>query len=547
MAGPLVVVLAVAWSGAAAAAAPRDAIRQLPQITHTSEFDINSTGPAGTYQDQYVDYWRFDWSLPEVRLPGASLRTTLNYNTTLLDNLDRLNHSSSDSRSDTVNFRLDLNTPGGLSGYYFMNQADVVSGRTPSASPPSWQSSQTKEMQLRWSMPRLPAVYARHNVFTNNYYVGQTQASASEVMTTTVGGSYNADAGGAPQSYSVETDLIQNEVYLPQRSSSSQRRTYYSGVRSMALGGVGNLTLDYNYDERTARGPGQIEPLTNSQGSYGLSLYGGVQGLPLQYSYNYRSLFDSYQTQPGDQTNTSDLNLTLTPAMPAGRSAVFNFHYLLSDYDSQSVHTTQNSQSATWSFAANPHVNGTINYQLDNTNNELAHQQSNDNEQVALNMNYRLPKNRGDLAGTYTQQVQRTPGTGGVVTYNQWNATAGFNLDRRTRLGLLYSLQANDNRVGPFEPPRSTTTTSSGVTYSFSSGTGLSMNATWQTILQETQPSAALSNTDRLNLTLNYDTPVGWRYQLSLASNDYDRRSFSGDGNSYSTEDHIQAIVSYTF
>jgi hypothetical protein len=544
------VALAVAWAGAAAAAAPRDAIKQLPQFTHSSEFDINSTsspGSPGTYQDQYVGNWNINWLVPEIHLPGATLRTTLNYNTQLVDNLDRIGHSSSDSRGDTLNFRLDLSAPQGLGGYYYMTQADTVSGRTPSTNPSSWQSSQVKEFQLSWAPPRLPSFYARHNVQSYYYYVGQTPASASEVLTTTLGASFNSNVGGAPQSYTVETDLMQNEVYLPQRSSSSQRRSDFSGVRTLALGGVGNLTLDYNYDERSQTAPGQFTATTNSQGSYGLSLYGQVRDLPLQYSYNYRSLFDSYQTQPGDSTSSSDLNLTYAPPMPQGRSSSFNLHYLLQDYDSQSVHTTQQSQSARWSFVANPRLSGSVYYQLDNNNNELAHQSTADNDQLTANMHYNMPKQRGDFDGTYTQLTQRSPGSDNAVVTNQYNATAGFNLDRRTRFALLFNHSSSDNQVGPFSVPRSTDLTQSGFTYGFNSGTGLSLNATWRTTLQETQPSAALNNTQELDLALNYDTPVGWHYQLNLASNDYDRNSLTGGGQSYNTQDQIIARVSYSF
>jgi hypothetical protein len=519
----------------------------MPVLSHTSEFNINSNESDNTYQDGYRGTWQLDWLTKELQLPGATLRGELDYRTTLSDNLDQINSSSSDSREDAFNFRLDLRSPSGLQGGYSMDQSDAYSSRTPSTNPRGWRSTQTKNATLSWEVPRLPTVYARHSVRTTNEYFGTRQSHGSEELTTVYGMAFRAQPGNMPQEYRAETVIRQSEVYLPQRSSSSQRRSSLSGIRSLALGGIGNLTLDYDYAETSDARPGETQASLNSDGNYGLSLFGSVQGLPLEYSYNYHNVFSSRSSSPGENQSWSDLNFTFSPKVPAGRSARLNARYYVRDYEAQSRHTSQTTQSVNWSFAANPRTRGSISFEHNQFNDELGRSLTSEGDRLLGEVHYTIPKGRGEFSGVFSQESRREPQSDNENVNSGLSANARFNLDQRSSLLFTLEQQRASNEYGAFGEPRSTDSTTSGITYYIASGQGLVLNASWRQVLQKTQPSAASLCNQQFNLTLNYDTPAGWRYQFTVSSNDYSRDSLSGVARSYSTSDSIQALISYSF
>jgi hypothetical protein len=546
-AGVIAAALVLAWPGAAAAAAPRDAIRNLPILSHTSELNISSSAAAQSYQDVYRGNWRIDWLTKELQLPGAALRAEVDYATSLSDTLDRINGSSSDSREDRFNFRLNLSNPGGLRGFYAMEQSDVQSNRTPGTSPRVWRSTQNKSAELRWEVPKLPVLYARHGVRTTYEYFGKRQSTGSEEIATSYGLAYNAKAGEQPLAYRADVSLLEREVYLPQRSSTSQRRVGLAGMRSLALGRIGNLTLDYDYSERSDVRAGELRARTNAEGSYGMSLYGNVQGLPLEYNYNYRNLFRSYANAPGEVDSSSDLSFTYTPPLPAGRNARLNLRYYLRDYEAEARRTTQALQSINWGFSANPRVNGSIGYEHSQTNDELSRSLSVERERLQADLRYQMPKGRGDVYGVFSQETQHEPGIASASINTGLSANAGFNLDQRSRFGVFVEQQNYSGESGLFSAARSSDTTASGFIYSFSSGQGLALTANWRQSLTKSEPSAASISRTQLNLTLNYDTPAGWRYQLNVSGSDQRQDSLIGGEIGYRTEDTIQALVSYSF
>jgi hypothetical protein len=543
----LTAALVFAWTGAAAAAAPRDAIRNLPILSHSSEISINSNAAAESYQNNYRGTWRIDWLSRDFVLPGATLRTALDYSTTLSDSLDKINRSSSDSREDKYNFRINLNTSGGLRAALSMDNNDVSSSRTPGTSPRVWRSTQNKELSLRWETPRLPVIYSRHAVRTTSEYFGKQQSSGSEEISTAYGVQYDAKPGNQPLSYRAETSLRQSEVYLPTRSSSSQRRQSLAGNRSLSLGGIGMLTLDYDYMESSVARPGELRATTNSEGTYGMSIFGRVQGLPLEYSYNYRSGFRSFQDQAGESDNSSDLSFTFTPPTPAGRSGRINLRYFIRDYEAASRHTTQAVQSLAYSFSTNPRTNGQMRYERTQTNDELLRELSTENEQVQAELRYTIPKGAGDIYCGITQSSGKEPLSQSENSSTGLRAGANFNLDKRSALQVFIDRSGYSSQSGQFGIARSTDNTRSGFTYRIASDQGLSLRATWQQTLNEVEPSSVTTNTQSLDLTLNYELPRGWRYQLNIRSNDYSREGLTGGEQSYRTEDSIQALMSYSF
>jgi hypothetical protein len=219
------------------------------------------------------------------------------------------------------------------------------------------------------------------------------------------------------------------------------------------------------------------------------------------------------------------------------------------DFECNSSHTTQNLQSLNICFSANPRVNGTIGYERNQYNDELGGTLSSERERIQADIRYTMPRGAGDYYGGFTQELQHEPLNDNSGVNSGLRAGVNFNLDKaqRSRLQIFMEQQNSSSQSGRFGIPRSSDAVTSGFAYSLVSPQGLGLNARWSQILRETQPSANSSNTQQLNLTLNYDTPAGWRYQLNIRSNDYSQDSLLGGTREYRTEDSIQALLSYSF
>jgi hypothetical protein len=536
------VLLAAGWP-CQPMAAPRDAIRNLPRLSHISSFETTSGNSAG--QEFYSGVWRIDWLAADLRIGSASLRPTLSYSTTLSENLDRISGADASAREDRVNFRLDLRAPR-LNGYAYLDQNDTTSSRSSNASEATDRVSQAKEVSLQWAGPPGTTLNARHNSSLVNEHLGAITTSASEVQTSSFGAQFDGKPRDALQSYRVQTTLTERDVYAPQRSSSSRRQTVFSGIRSLPLGKVGVMTLDWNYDETSSTLPGFDKEQTNSEGQYGVSLFGRVDKLPLDYNYNFHTVFRSYEQQPGEQVTTSDLQLTYVMPAPPGRSSSVNVHYSLQDYDGAAASNTSAKQTLRWSFAASPRLAGNVVLEHEDSSGTAAFIRGAQKDVVAADLRYGLSHNRGDISASFRQESNSDGASNSSTTTSAQLAT-GIPLGPQARLQFFFDQQNSQNRFGLFGETRSSDNIGNGFTYAFSSRAGLGLTATWRHTLLETAPAEIRNTADVLNVNLNYDSPAGWRYQLNLAANDTVKDSPIGGEHSYATESRIHAIVSYSF
>jgi hypothetical protein len=536
-------LLATIWTRPASAA-PRDAIRNLPRLSHSSSFE--STSSDNTSQELYNGVWRIDWLAADIRLGSASLRPSLAYSTTVSENRDHRSGTDASGRQDWVNFKLDLKARQRIGGYFLFDQADATSSRAPGSGLATSHTGQTKEAYLQWAGPPGTTLYGRHNAASSYDYLGEQQTSASEVQSSSFGAQFDARPRDALQSYRAQTDLVQREVYLPLRSSSSQRKTVVSGIRSLPLGKIGMMTLDYNFLEQSSTLPGFTRAQTNSQTQYGLSLFGRVDKLPLDYSYNFHNSLSSYEQQPGERNTSSDLQLTYVMPAPAGRSSSINAHYSLQDYAGAAVSSSSATQSLRWSFAASPRLRGNVVFQHDDSGGAASVSPSTQKDSLTADLQYDLSHGRGSLSANY-QQVNQSDTSNNRNTTSTARVAAGFALGKQSRFQVFLDELDSESQLGAFGETHSTSNLGQGFNYSYRSPVGLALVANWRQTLTETHPSDARNTNSQLNLQLDYDSPAGWRYELNLAANDMTRDSPFGGERSYSTEDRIQARISYSF
>src|SRR5688500_7614567 len=108
----LLAALSASLPVAAQASAPRDAIRQLPELTHTSTLTIDYTSRNGTvdHQERYEDTWDIRWRMPDVHL-GESAIVRSHWFQRFTTHDRNLNGAPDDLGNTWSEFALNLSSP----------------------------------------------------------------------------------------------------------------------------------------------------------------------------------------------------------------------------------------------------------------------------------------------------------------------------------------------------------------------------------------------------------------------------------------------------
>lgn len=543
----------------ARAATPRDAVANMPSITHTSAFTMTeSSTPFGQgFEDDYTGTWEVHWVPPSVALgdkAGASL--DLYYSSSLVDNLNRIAHSSYDSRSDLYRFGATVNAPS-FSASYSLSQGDSWSGSDPWSSHPAWQPQRDSSLNLAWTplgLPRL-GIYNKSSQSYGSAPAG-TQQQGSESDYTVLNASFAPPAGAFGQSYTAQTEYFRSRNYAA-GTSTRWSKNYLDGWRELPLGAMGSLNANYHFEQTSNSGPGVVQSSTSTTNVYGLSVAGGVANMPLGYRFTYQNGINEFPGGNGDSRQYRYLELDFNPPVPAGKSASMSYFTELTDYATEprggGAQTTDEKQHIGWSFSPNPRVSGRVMYESTNRTNVLAHAHPTASELVNASMGYTIPGKRGSFSGAYAQNIQRSPEQGARLI------TTTVDLRNNFQMGPLASMQMfmiqlySDNYDSPLSVATGNDKLTTGFTYTLNSPYGLWLSTTWQQdftrYAADFSPAGSTTNIGTLNVNLNFQPPgTAWNYSLALNTHDDSKSSVTNVGdNTYASYNTISARVSYSF
>jgi len=528
------------------AASPRDAVKLMPELTHSSEFQfLDSEG-----QNKYFDTWDVDWSPPPLQFSNStSAFTTMHYQVKLSDMLNRTGGTSSGGRLDYLHFSLGADAQHSLSALYTLDQTDTYSPGAPPGPSTTWVSTRDDNAYVTWTplgpTPQVKVHYSRHGTFS-------PPDTRSETETFGAYADYTPLTGAFGQHYAVTTETSRSLNYSGGAPTNTDRLEM-DGYRDIPMGALGHLLLGYRYDETASDYQQSLNTVRSYDGSLGWS--GVVSNMPLSYYFGYVNHGDT--SGAGNTWQVRDLELTFAPPVPAGKSASMKLTDLVTQTSSNPgllpATSSTDEQTAAWSFQANPRVGGWLTYDARSTTDMVAHLRSDDNQQMAGSLWYQIPGNRGSYAINMSQTFTRSP-IQGLASVDSASLTTLFNLGRRADLSLVLNQYSADNRDSPLAVATTNSTFISRVNYNLRPGLGrwdqgLTLNAMWEQRNNRASQgsSAAISegSTQTYNVTLNYVTPANWQYTLVLQAKDIS--DTTGGIASYSTNNDIWVTIRYAF
>jgi len=538
------------WPVAVHAAAPRDAVRNLPQISHTSDFVVVAEDKPGSrsYDDRYTGQWDINWPLPEVKLAGGRARVELFYQLKLTDNLNRVALTSSNSRRDYWRVKLRLIAGPELKAHFQFEQEDVYTGSTPAASPRSYKPVTTRAATVEWLPAGFPALSVSHVEKGTVDYLGEQQTHGSETATTTVKSAFQHTSGRAHQRADLTTQMIRTSNQLV-GTATSHDNLVFDTSRQLQLGRIGKLALGLRLEENNHNQQDPIDYARNHATTYSLALTDGATDgpLPLTYAFRYFVIQRGYSGSPGDEQVRRKFNLGFSPSVSAGKRAEVGAEQYYGDFQSATAHTSTSHFKLTWGFDPNPRTRTSLTYLHREQSNLLTRERTEDTEDVQASLSYKTPGGKTSYSATVREETKREPDEDRRSTNDHYNLRTVVNLGPATYLHMFYNQIYSDTYRGQWRPPSGNDQTVSGVKYQ-TGGNGLKLEATWQQRLTRLQPSDRKKDYDSINVALTYATPAGWRYTLKLdTSAEADPSASSPLGYNYSTRDRIQAIVTYTF
>ena len=549
--GAAAICAALLWPLAAVAAAPRDAVRNLPQISHRSTFDVLAEDKPDfhSYSDRYTGQWDINWPLPELKLAGgARARVELLYQLKLTDNLNRVAMTSSNSRRDYWRVKLRLTAGPELRAHFQFEQEDVYAGSTPASSPRSYRPVTTRAATVEWLRVGFPSLSVSHVEKGTVEYLGERQTHGSEVATTIIKSGFEHTSGNAHQRADLTAQMIRTSNQLG-GTSTSRDNLVFDTSRQLRLGRLGRLALGLRLEENSHNQQDLIDYTRNHATTYSLALTDGATGgpLPLSYGFTYIVVQRGYSGSPGDEQVRRKLNLGFRPAVSAVKRAEVSAEQYYSEFESATANTSTSHFKLAWGFDPNPRTTTSLVYLHREQSNLLTRLRTEDTEDVTASLSYKTPGGQTSYTVTVREETKREPVKDRRSTNDQYNLRTVVNLGPATRLRMFYNQHYSDSYHGPWEPPSGNDQTLSGVTYQ-TSGNGLTLDATWQQRLTRFQLSDRKKDYESINVALSYATPAGWRYTLKLdTSAEVDPNAANPLGYNYSTKDRIQAIVTYTF
>lgn len=527
----------------ARAAAPRDAVKNMPRLTHTSTFTIHSEDQPNrhTYSDSYVHKWTIDWKPPPVRLGASRAKYTLFYECSLSDYLDRIAGSSSDSRFDRFVARLSIDNARALKAFFELEQSDTLT----SGNPRNWNSKTIKKANLSFNRENFPNLGAAYTVTTTNNYLGDKHTAGSEYATLQLKADYQQESGHAWQQINTLTEMARSRTSLPTVSGTSRHKTVLDAQRRLKLPPLGTLNLGCRYEENALSNPGAIGYQLNTVTQYSMALKGDVRDWPLGYQFNYNVNQRGFSAQTGSENTIRKLRLSFKPPVPTGRTAGMSYEHSLNENLAKGSETSIEEQRLIWSFKPNTRTNAGVEYSLRQSTNLLSNIRTEENESVKANVVYSIPGDRGQLTGSFGENIVRKPNSGKRNIGSYINLSSNFILGQGSNLNLFFNQRYDNDYKSVFDVPGGKDYFLSGVKYRIA-GHGLSLEATWKQFYNKWH-SGKKKDSQSLNVNLTYQTSAQWIYQLVLASKGESSSATSASGYDYRSEDEIRAIVTYNF
>lgn len=558
----IIATICCAWTFAAlgmfpraAWAAPRDAIQQMPRLSHTSDFTITQSdnGANRSFRDNYVYTWTADWLPPPISFSNTnSLGLESHYRLTMSDRLDRISHISDDNRVDWYEVFVRLDGQSGLHGTYHMTEEDSQSNEFPSTVPRTLTPRNTKDLSLRWNQPNFPVVALSHVVNSTYSYFGTAQVDASEDARTSWTAEFSSGTGTVAQHYLANIQSVRKRNYAQGFPATSEQKTYMEGNRRLGLGNIGNLQLDYAYTEdatsplgtNAALGPGND---TTSATDAGLALTGTVSGMPLRYQVKFLANYTGRSGQPGSRRARRYVTLAFDPPVPAGKQASLSLNQMYDEYTDINRDTAQLEQQIRWNYTLNPRTSGVFYYENSSSNDRRLQVNSLEGETLSSELHYNLPGSRGRLDAAYQQILQRRPTEQRRNTSDVVSLTGSFPLGQRADMSMFFSQSYDNASSSPLGLPDGTDVMMSGFRYNLVSDAGVGLTAEWRQFLRGF-PGGRETNTQTLNLLFSYQTNATWRYDLSIITKDESTSpSLAQLGYDYATENTVRALVTYSF
>jgi len=545
--------LAILGACPAMAAAPRDAIKQMPTLSHTSTFnwysdDDRTENPD--YVDTYTGTWELEWRPREFDIGSATAKLEFTYKLTLKDILDRYNNFSSDLRYEQWFAKASLNARREMQAHFQLDQQDTYGNSYPAQQPRSWTAISDRQAGIDWQRDGWPQVSIFHQTANTSNYLGLEPIQASDSELNRFALLYKRDHGICWQQYSVTSEMTRTNNFT-NGTGQSIDNTIFDAQRELRFGDIGKLNLGANFNENAKRDfTGQKTKISTSS-RYTLALTDGRTGgpLPLTYGIKYNVLQLGLPEQLGNQQVQREVALGFKPPMGDGKSASLDVTQSYDEFESASNSTGSGKTAFTWQINPNPRTGASLIYSNEYSVDRREQTRSNNKEIVQTILDYRTPGSKTTYHLDLSQAVTRRQEYNRSVN-NIYNLSSTFNLGPGTSVRMFYNQFYTDNYRDLYSQPSGNDQTISGVTYNANNTkkSGLNLSATWQLRQDRSKQTGIKKTTELINLLLKYQTQANWQYSLNITTSAAtDPSANSPLGYNYTTNDNIIVTVFYNF
>ncbi len=534
---------------------PRDAIKRLPDLTHQSTFEtFAADGSQGRsrQEENYLGTWDLDWYPGTITLAqGTRVTPGIGYTVYLNDRHDRLSGGSTDLRGDQFDFQLRLEQDQRLQGSFGWHRVDRYSGSPGSTLRPDMQVEDSRSFNLSLAQPNLPTL-SISGVGSSNYSSALDGQTGSDYDKLRYGVDFGRDWQTAAMRARMEAESWRGRNYRD-NSENSGDRSYAEASQRLRLGAIGDLNLNYYFEEVSQINSGSLEPSRVASNRFSLNLQGGLNlsrgklAAPLSYGTSYANYTNQTVSGATDTTyNRTErgFNFKLNAPVPEGKLAQFSYATAYSEDRQSDRQNTAINQDLHWDFRPNKLTDAGASYFQQRETDELQRLRNKEIDRVQTYLNYRIPGNRGTLGSVYTVASERYPSTQRQINTSELRFNNTLQFGPSANLTFSYVQNYSDAENNLFRE-NGNDYTRSAVQYRLSTPDRINLDATWSQQTNRYYPGTTKRDVQGLALGFSYSTTNNWSYALRLDSSDeHEESDASGI---YRSGDQLQAIVTYTF